>query len=83
VSDLPYALAEVPHAVECEMACTLADVLVRRTHVAFETRDHGRAAARRIVPLMATVLSWSEADQAGQLAQYDADVERLFAVDVS
>jgi len=83
VSDLPYALAEVPHAVECEMACTLADVLVRRTHVAFETRDHGRAAARRIVPLMATVLSWSEADQAAQLAQYDADVERLFAVDVS
>ena len=83
VADLPYALAEVPHAVEREMACTLADVLVRRTHVAFETRDHGRAAARRIAPLLAALLLWSEHEQAEQVAQYDADVERLFAVDVS
>ena len=46
VRDLPYLLAEVVYAVESEMAMTLADVLVRRLHIAFEVADHGRAAAR-------------------------------------
>ena len=83
VEDLPYLLAEVPHAVEREMACTLADVLIRRTHVAFETRDHGRAAARRIAPLMAALLDWSDAETTGQIAAYDADVERIFGIDLT
>ena len=78
---LPYLLAEVSHAVEREMACTLSDVLVRRTHVAFETRDNGQAAARRIAPLMAALLHWSERDTAQQLDQYDRDVARLFSID--
>ena len=78
---LPYLLAEVAHSVEREMACTLSDVLVRRTHVAFETRDNGRAAARRIAPLMAALLHWSERDTAQQLDQYDRDVARLFSID--
>ena len=78
---LPYLLAEVAHAVEREMACTLSDVLVRRTHVAFETRDNGQAAARRIAPLMAALLHWSERDTAQQLDQYDRDVARLFSID--
>ena len=34
-------------AVEHEFACTIADVLVRRTHLAFETRDHGASVAPR------------------------------------
>ena len=78
---LPYLLAEVAHAVEREMACTLSDVLVRRTHVAFETRDNGRAAARRIAPMMAALLHWSERDTAQRLDQYDRDVARLFSID--
>ncbi|MBL0169652.1 MAG: glycerol-3-phosphate dehydrogenase/oxidase [Gemmatimonadaceae bacterium] len=82
VDDLPYLLAEVPHAVEREMACTLADVLIRRTHIAFETRDHGRGAAKRIAPLMAVLLQWSTTDMDGQLSAYDADVERLFGIDL-
>jgi glycerol-3-phosphate dehydrogenase len=81
VEDLAYLLAEVPHAVEREMACTIADVLVRRTHVAFETRDHGRAAARRIAPLMGALLDWSADECDQRLAEYDADVARLFAID--
>jgi len=83
VADLPYLLAEVPHAVERELACTLADVLVRRTHVAFETRDHGRGTARRIAPLMAALLGWSDDEQARRIADYDEDVARLFSVDVA
>jgi glycerol-3-phosphate dehydrogenase len=81
VDDLPYLAAEVPHAVERELACTLADVLVRRTHVAFETRDHGRGVARRIAPLMAALLQWSDAERDRQIAVYDADVARLFGID--
>ncbi len=79
--DLPYLLAEVTHAVERELAASLSDVLVRRTHVAFETRDHGRAAARRIAPQMAALLHWSARTVAEQLEAYDRDVARLFTID--
>src|SRR5690606_23180333 len=47
----PYVLAEVVYAARCEWARTLADVLVRRVPIAFESRDHGRAAARTVMPL--------------------------------
>ena len=46
VDQLPYLVAEIAHAVERESACTFADVLVRRTHIAFETRDHGVGGGR-------------------------------------
>ena len=82
VDDLPYLTAEVPHAVEREMACSLADVLVRRTHIAFETRDHGRGVARRIAPLMAALLQWSDAEREAHLAEYDAEIERVFGIDM-
>lgn len=81
VDDLPYIAAEVAHAVERELACTLSDVLVRRTHVAFETRDNGRAAARRIAPLMAALLQWSDAETTLRVDEYDADVRRIFTID--
>ena len=81
VDDLPYLAAEVPHAVERELACTIADVLVRRTHVAFETRDHGSGVARRIAPLMAALLQWSDVERDRHIAMYDADVARLFTID--
>lgn len=83
VTSLPYVLAEARHAVEHEDAYTLADVLVRRTHIAFETRDHGRAAATRLAPFMATWLGWSDAATARALADYEAEVTRLFSVDAA
>jgi glycerol-3-phosphate dehydrogenase len=81
VDDLPYVAAEVPHAVERELACTIADVLVRRTHIAFETRDHGRGVARRIAPMIGALLQWTDSEREEQIARYDADVARLFAID--
>ena len=78
---LPYLLTEVAHAASHEGARTLADVLVRRTHVAFETRDAGRAAARAAAPVLAARLDWTAAETARELARYDADVDRLFAID--
>lgn len=78
---LPYIMAEVAHAVEQERACTMADILVRRTHIAYETRDNGRAAARRIAPLVASTLGWDDEETRRQLGVYDAEAARLFAVD--
>ena len=78
---LPYTMAEVVHAIEQERACTLADILIRRTHVAYETRDNGRAAARRIAPVAASLLGWDDEETRRQLEAYDSEAARLFAVD--
>jgi len=78
--DLPYLLAEVVYAVEREMAMTLADVLVRRLHLAFEVADHGRSAARVATAVLAGRLGWDNARARSELARYEADVQRLFGV---
>lgn len=78
VRDLPYLLAEVVYAVERELATSLADVLVRRMHIAFETADHGRAAARVAAAILAGRLSWDNARTRRELERYDAEVGRIF-----
>ena len=47
VPGLPYTIRDVADAVDHEFACTIGDVLIRRTHLAFETRDHGVSVAAR------------------------------------
>jgi glycerol-3-phosphate dehydrogenase len=77
----PFVLAELRWAVERELAFTLADLLIRRIPIAFETRDHGRSAARRVAPLVAEWLGW-DADRLGrELERYEAEVERLFGIE--
>jgi len=73
VAGLPYRMSAMRHAVDHELASTLGDLLIRRTHVAFETRDNGRAAARRV----AAFLGWD----AKALERYDAEVRRIFTID--
>jgi glycerol-3-phosphate dehydrogenase len=73
--------AELVHAVRHEHARTLADLLVRRTHVAFETRDHGVAAARDAAALVAPDLAWDADDISRMTAAYQAEVQRLFTID--
>ena len=80
VKELPYLLAEVVYAVEREMAVTLADVLVRRLHVAFEVADHGRSAARVATAILAGRLGWDNARARIELTRYDAEVQRIFGV---
>lgn len=70
---LPYRMGAMQHAVEREFAATLGDLLIRRTHVAYETRDNGRAAARRV----AAFLGWPSKE----IDRYDAEVDRIFTVD--
>ena len=44
---LPYTGAHLVYGVSNEMAQDLSDLLIRRTHLAFETRDHGKSVATR------------------------------------
>jgi glycerol-3-phosphate dehydrogenase len=78
---LPYVAGELRYAIRREMACTLADLLVRRTHIAFETRDHGGTAAERAVLIAAPLLGWDRAARSRALDDYAREVERLFAID--
>jgi glycerol-3-phosphate dehydrogenase len=70
VAGLPYLKAEVLHAVRCEMAVTLEDVLARRTHVLDQTRDQGLGIAAEVAVLMAAELSWSDHEQVRQVDRY-------------
>jgi glycerol-3-phosphate dehydrogenase len=77
----PYLLAELRYAVEHELARTLSDLLIRRTPVAFETADHGREAARLVVPAVADWMGWDAAAVTSALDAYDGDIARMFTVE--
>jgi Glycerol-3-phosphate dehydrogenase len=76
VPGLPYLLAEALYAVGHEMALTLSDVLIRRTHVIYDARDGGLGRARAVAEVMAPRLGWDEAEIERQLADYAAQVAR-------
>ncbi len=71
---LPYIRAEAHYAVEHEMALSLADVLIRRTHVIYETFDAGLPQARDVAALMAEKLGWDAAEQERQVVEYERQV---------
>jgi glycerol-3-phosphate dehydrogenase len=78
---LPYIGAEAAYAARHEMACTVADVVMRRTHIAFETRDAGRGAARAVAVVLGPLLDWDAGEAGRQLEEYDRDAARVFGVD--
>jgi glycerol-3-phosphate dehydrogenase len=81
VNGLRWRTGAIRHGIESEFACTLGDLLIRRTHVAFETRDNGRAAARAIAPEVAGYLGWDDARTAKELERFDAEASRIFSID--
>jgi len=74
VPGLPYLMGEALYAVQHEMALTLCDVLIRRTHVICETRDGGLEQARMVAELMARRLGWNEEEIERQVSDYAAQV---------
>lgn len=74
VPGLAYTMGELRWCARHEMAETLGDLLIRRTHVAFETRDHGRSVAAAV----ARAVGW---DAERGVADYEREVEALFAID--
>ena len=67
--------------VDREFVCTIGDLLIRRTKVAFETSDNGRAAARTAAGELSRTLGWDAARRERELARYDAEAARIFGVD--
>ena len=80
VPDLPYTFAQLAHAVDHQMACTLGDLLIRRTHIAFETRDQGASVAAAVAEMLAARLGWSGEQIQRERSAYVAEVARIFSV---
>ncbi len=75
VPGLPYLAAEAVWAVRAEMACTLEDILSRRTRALILDREATAAAAPAVAALVAPELGWSEADTAAETARFLALVD--------
>lgn len=80
VEGLAYTGAHLVYGVAREMALTLSDLLIRRTHLAFETRDHGISVAPRAAEIAAPLLGWSEATKRERMNEFAEDVRRMFAI---
>ncbi len=80
VEGLPYTGAHLIYGVKAEMAQTLSDLLIRRTHLAFETRDHGLNVAPRAARIVAPLLGWNEETTSARVREYERDVERMFTI---
>ena len=68
--------AELIFAVQCELACTLTDVLARRVLLAFEA-DHGLSCLDQIVSIIGDHLRWDAGRRRSEVAQYRSWLERL------
>lgn len=77
---LPWRAEDVDHAVRQEFAETLSDVMIRRTTLAFDRKDHGRALAAAVAARMAAILRWTDAGVRHAIEEYARDAERIFAI---
>jgi glycerol-3-phosphate dehydrogenase len=62
--------AEIEHVLEEEMACTLEDVLDRRTRLLLFDRHQGLGGAAAVADIAAAHLGWDAARTAAELASY-------------
>ena len=85
VAGRPELWAEVVHAMERELAIRLDDVLVRRLHLFYVTRDQGVAASSAVADRLAEALGWDGARRATEVAEYLRLVQRsrAFSKDVA
>ena len=61
------------------MALTLSDLLVRRTHVFYESPDHGLEQISEIASLVAEELGWSVEEERLQVRHYTSLVHDCLA----
>ena len=77
VPGLPVIAAEVVHQARREMAMTVADVMIRRTHLYHTHPDQARGAASAVARLLGRELGWSEAAAEGQADAYRDEAARM------
>lgn len=66
--------ADVVYAIRHEAARRISDITLRRTHLAWFTRDHARADAPEIASIMQRELDWSGEELADQLAAHEREL---------
>jgi len=76
VPGLAYLRAEAVFAVREEMACSLADVLARRTRAQLRARDATADAAADVARLIGPLLGWDDDETQGQVGAYRAELTR-------
>ena len=74
VPGLPYLRAEAVHAARHEMACSVDDVLSRRTRARLLARDASAAAAESVAAVLAPELGWDAAETQRQADAYRAGI---------
>jgi glycerol-3-phosphate dehydrogenase len=79
--EFDYRIADLVYAIRCEQACTLSDLLMRRTHIAFETRDAGVHLAPRVAELVGPLLGWDATARKAAVDAYTRDAQRVFGVE--
>ena len=83
IANSTYTIGELRYVARHELAYTLSDLLLRRSHLGFETRDHGMESAEQVATAVADILGWTSADIAAQVAAYQRDVTRIFTIEDS
>jgi len=71
----PAIRAELVHAIRREMAMTLSDLLIRRTHLFYEVLGHAVPEAPGVVDLAARELGWDAGRKASELAAYLQEIQ--------
>lgn len=80
VPELVWREADVDQAVTEEYAESLADVMIRRTFLAFEMKDQGRSVATRIARRMGAKLGWTDAGVHNAVREYTQSLDRIFTI---
>jgi len=80
IEGLSYTGAHLVYGVQAEMALTLSDLLIRRTHLAFETRDHGSSVAARAADIVGPLLNWNDQMKSARVREFAQDIERMFTI---
>jgi glycerol-3-phosphate dehydrogenase len=66
--------AEVVYTAREEAVTTVSDFTLRRSHLAWFTKDHARADAPLIASILARELGWSQAETARRLSDHDTEL---------
>ena len=66
--------AEVVYVIREESATSIADVTLRRTHLAWSVPDHGRADAAAISAILTRELEWSGGREQRAIEQFERDL---------
>ncbi|UCD24046.1 MAG: glycerol-3-phosphate dehydrogenase/oxidase [Gemmatimonadota bacterium] len=75
----PAIRAELIHAMRREMAITLGDLLIRRTHLFYELADHATGHASLVADLASAEMGWDTERTEAELAAYRNEVDLTMA----